>query len=168
MNNSTYVLDDKLLVSAGARFLHYIIDLLAFFVILILIGAVIGVLSALLDVTALSDWMNGLGDLGWNLIAIIVSLIYYIAMEGLLGRTIGKYITGSIVVDENGQKPDFGTIVKRSFCRLIPFDALTFLGGSRGWHDSISGTYVVSKKALDEEVKSFHEFNLIGVQEVNQ
>lgn len=115
MSNSTYVLDDKLLVSAGARFLHYIIDLLAFFVILILIGAVIGVLSALLDVTALSDWMNGLGDLGWNLIAIIVSLIYYIAMEGLLGRTLGKYITGSIVVDENGQKPDFGTIVKEVF-----------------------------------------------------
>lgn len=53
MSNSTYVLDDKLLVSAGARFLHYIIDLFAFFVILILIGAAIGVLSALLDVTAL-------------------------------------------------------------------------------------------------------------------
>ncbi|MEN2489251.1 RDD family protein [Flavobacterium sp. B11] len=167
MSNSTYVLDDKLLVSAGARFLNYIIDLFIFFIILIAIGAMIGILSALFGLTGLAAWMDGLGDLGWNVIAIVVSLVYYITMEALFGRTVGKFATGCIVVDENGKKPDFGTIVKRSLCRCIPFDALTFLGGSRGWHDSISETYVVSKKALDEEIKTFHEFNLIGVEEAN-
>ncbi|MFB3389336.1 RDD family protein [Flavobacterium sp. LAR06] len=165
MSNSTYILDDTLLVSSGTRFLNYIIDLVSFFVVLFAIGIVLGILTNLLGMTALGLWVDSLGDLGWNLVAITVSIIYYTVMEGLFGRSVGKFITGSVVVDENGEKPSFGTIFKRSLCRYIPFDAFTFLGGSRGWHDSISDTYVVSKKGLDESVKSFHDFNLIGVPE---
>ena len=165
MSNSTYILDDTLLVSSGTRFLNYIIDLVSFFVVLITIGVVLGILTNLFGMTALGLWVDGLGDLGWNVVAITVSIIYYTIMEGLFGRSVGKFITGSVVVDENGEKPGFGTIFKRSLCRYIPFDAFTFLGGSRGWHDSISDTYVVSKKGLDESVKSFHDFNLIGVPE---
>ncbi|WP_264552445.1 RDD family protein [Flavobacterium sp. N2038] len=167
MSNSTYVLDDKLMVSVGARFLNYIIDLIAIMVLLIGFGVCVGILTALFDMNFLSIWIDGLGDFGWNVIAIILTLIYYILMEGFFGRTLGKFVTGSAVVDENGEKPDFGTIIKRSLCRCIPFDALTYLGGSRGWHDSISDTYVVNKKALAEEVKTFHEFNLIGIKEGN-
>jgi uncharacterized RDD family membrane protein YckC len=166
MSNSTYILDDKLLVSSGTRFLNYIIDLVSFFIVLIVIGIVLGIMTNLFGMTGLGIWIDNLGDFGWNIIAIIVSVIYYTVMEGLFGRSIGKFITGSVVVDENGQKPSFGTIFKRSLCRYIPFDAFTFLGGARGWHDSISDTYVVSKKALDEEVKMFHELKLIGVEEV--
>jgi uncharacterized RDD family membrane protein YckC len=165
MSNSTYILDDTLLVSSGTRFLNYIIDLVSFFVVLITIGVVLGILTNLFGMTALGLWVDGLGDLGWNVVAITVSIIYYTIMEGLFGRSVGKFITGSVVVDENGEKPSFGAIFKRSLCRYIPFDAFTFLGGSRGWHDSISDTYVVSKKGLDESVKSFHDFNLIGVPE---
>jgi uncharacterized RDD family membrane protein YckC len=167
MSNSTYVLDDKLLASSGKRFLNYIIDLVSFVIILIGIGIIIGILSALLGMNEIGAWVDGLGDLGWNIIAVSVSIIYYTLMEGLFGRSIGKFITGTIVVDENGEKPGFGTIFKRSLCRFIPFDAFTFLGDSRGWHDSISDTYVVDKKALGEDIKTFHEFNLIGAQEVN-
>ena len=167
MSNSTYVLDNKLLASTGTRFLNYIIDLVSFVIILIGIGIIIGILSALFGMTEIGVWINGLGDLGWNIIAISVSIIYYTLMEGLFGRTIGKFITGTIVVDENGEKPSFGTIFKRSLCRYIPFDAFTYLGGSRGWHDSISDTYVVNKKALDEEIKIFKEFSLIGVNDTN-
>jgi uncharacterized RDD family membrane protein YckC len=166
MSNFTYILDDKLLVSSGTRFLNYIIDLVSFFIVLIVIGIVLGIMTNLFGMTGLGIWIDNLGDFGWNIIAIIVSVIYYTVMEGLFGRSIGKFITGSVVVDENGQKPSFGTIFKRSLCRYIPFDAFTFLGGARGWHDSISDTYVVSKKALDEEVKMFHELKLIGVEEV--
>ncbi|OIV42890.1 RDD family protein [Flavobacterium johnsoniae] len=167
MSNSTYVLDDKILASSGARFLNYIIDLIFFVIILIAIGILIGVLTALFGMTELGVWVDNLGDLGWNIIVVVISVIYYTLLEGFFGRSIGKFITGTIVVDENGEKPTIATAFKRSLCRLIPFDAFTFLGGSRGWHDSISGTYVVSKKGLEEEKKTFEEFSLIGVKEVN-
>ena len=96
----------------------------------------------------------------------IDSLLY--PFESLSGRTLGKLITGTIVVNENGKKPDFGTVFKRSLCRLIPFNAISFLfNPGLGWHDSISDTYVVNKKSLEESLKMFHDFQLIGVQEEN-
>lgn len=165
MSNSTYILDDKLLASSGARFLNYILDLLFFFIVFMMIIFFLGILIGL-GFTDLGIWMDNLGDFGWNIIAIVISLTYYLVMEGLFARSIAKFITGTVVVDENGQKPDFATIFKRSLCRFIPFDALTFLGGSRGWHDSLSHTYVVNKKALEEEMRTFQEFNLIGINEV--
>lgn len=165
MSNPTYILDDKLLASSGARFLNYILDLLFFFIVFMMIIFFLGILIGL-GFTDLGIWMDNLGDFGWNIIAIVISLTYYLVMEGLFARSIAKFITGTVVVNENGQKPDFATIFKRSLCRFIPFDALTFLGGSRGWHDSLSHTYVVNKKALEEEMRMFQEFNLIGINEV--
>lgn len=165
MSNSTYILDDKLLASSGARFLNYILDLLFFFIVFMMIIFFLGILIGL-GFTDLGIWMDNLGDFGWNIIAIVISLTYYLVMEGLFARSIAKFITGTVVVNENGQKPDFATIFKRSLCRFIPFDALTFLGGSRGWHGSLSHTYVVNKKALEEEMRMFQEFNLIGINEV--
>jgi uncharacterized RDD family membrane protein YckC len=53
-------------------------------------------------------------------------------------------MTPEPIVDASGNKPSFGKIVGRNFARLIPFEACSFLGSSaRGWHDSLSGTYVV-------------------------
>lgn len=163
MNNSTYILDETLLVSSGTRFFNYILDLIFFIIIMIIIGFIMAILVDLFNLTSFGELMQG--SIVSNLIAIIVSTIYYTVTEALFGRSLGKFITGCVVVDENGQKPDFGIIFKRSLCRLIPFDAFTFLGGSRGWHDSISDTYVINKKVLDENVKMFHEFNLIGIKE---
>ncbi|MEN2399689.1 RDD family protein [Flavobacterium sp. MC2016-06] len=163
MSNSIYILDDNLLASSGARFLNYIIDVISFVVLFFLIIMFLGVLIGLFELTGLGAWLDNLGDLGWNIIGIIILMSYYLMTEGLLGRSLGKFITGTVVVDENGEKPDFGTILKRSLCRLIPFDAFSFLG-SRGWHDSMSDTYVVDKKALDESVKMFHELKLIGIE----
>lgn len=165
MSNSTYLLEDTLLVSAGARFLNYILDQICVVVLIFGFLIVLTIVGRLVGTDSVSIWVGGLGDLGWNLLFIVGLIVYYIFMEGLFGRTLAKFVTGSVVVDQNGEKPDLGTIAKRTFCRCIPFDALTFLGGSRGWHDSISDTYVVSKKGLDESIKSFHDFNLIGAAE---
>lgn len=165
MSNSTYILDDKLFASNGSRFLNYILDLVAFVIIFFLFCIALGIFIGLIGET---NWISEMGELGWNLIVFTLFILYYTLLEGFFGRSIGKFITGTILVDENGQKPSFGTVFKRSLCRLIPFDAFSFLGSDgRGWHDTISDTYVVNKKALDEEVKTFHEFSLIGAQETN-
>ncbi len=89
--------------------------------------------------------------------------MYYTLTEGFFGRSVGKFITGTVVVDENGVKINLGSALKRSLCRLIPFDGLSFFG-SRGWHDSITETYVVEKKALEESIKMFYDFKLIGIE----
>ncbi|TDO78124.1 putative RDD family membrane protein YckC [Flavobacterium chryseum] len=168
MSNSTYIIDDKLLASNGSRFLNYILDLFAFLIIFFLFCIALGIFIGLLGGTSLSSWISDMGELGWNLIVFTLFISYYILLEGFFGRSIGKFITGTILVDENGQKPSFGTIFKRTLCRLIPFDAFSFLGSDgRGWHDTLSDTYVVNKKALAEEIKTFHEFSLIGNEETN-
>lgn len=165
MSNSNYILDDKLLASGGSRFLNYILDIVVIIALIFALSFIFAVLASLLDLNEFLLWMGNLSDWEGQLIFVVISIFYYSLTEGLFGRSLGKLITGTVVVDENGEKPSFGIILKRTLCRLIPFDGFSFLG-SRGWHDSISNTYVVNKKDLENEVKLFHEFNLIGSKEV--
>jgi uncharacterized RDD family membrane protein YckC len=73
-----------------------------------------------------------------------VCLLYYIPLEALTGRTLGKIVTSTQVVSARGGKPSLGQIVLRSLGRCIPLDALTYLIGSgSGLHDGISKTVVV-------------------------
>lgn len=69
--------------------------------------------------------------------------LYYVGMEFAFQRTVGKFITGTKVLMADGSKPGFGAILKRTFCRLIPFDAVSFTFMKEGFHDSLSGTKVV-------------------------
>ncbi|MES2847861.1 MAG: RDD family protein [Bacteroidota bacterium] len=77
------------------------------------------------------------------LIEFVSIILYYLLLEGIFNTTPGKCVTNTTIVNEEGQRPRFGQILGRTFARLIPFDALSFLG-ARGWHDGLSGTYVVS------------------------
>ena len=70
---------------------------------------------------------------------------YFIILEYKIGRTIGKYITKTKVVTEIGEQPNLKSIIIRTFCRLIPFDSLSFLfKDGEGWHDTISKTKVIN------------------------
>jgi uncharacterized RDD family membrane protein YckC len=78
------------------------------------------------------------------LMYIFVSVGYYLLMEGLYGRTLGKFITGTRVVTESGGRPTFGQIFKRTWLRDIPLEAFSFFGARPGWHDRWSRTRVIS------------------------
>lgn len=124
------ILDDNALsqqkhlsdASLGARILHYLLDPI------IVIGGLTGL-----------DFIMPFGDLE----KFLVLAIYYPTMEITTGKTLAKFITKTRVVNEKGEKPEALTILGRNLARLIPFDNLSFLFGSRGWHDSVSGTRVV-------------------------
>jgi len=168
MNNPDYILDENLLASNNKRFLNYILDHIVFMFILVILGVILGILIALFNSTAISEWIQSLGNWGWNIIMLIISITYYTLFESLSGRTLGKLITGTIVVNENGKKPKFSSVFKRSLCRFIPFNAISFLfNPGLGWHDSISDTYVVNKKALEESLKMFNDFQLIGAEDID-
>ena len=83
-----------------------------------------------------------------NWIALIlfgIYLVYYVFMEAVFGKTIGKLILGIKVIDNEGAKPSIGKVLLRSFIRLIPVDWFTYLKKNPlGWHDLFSKTRVIS------------------------
>jgi len=161
-----FELTDEILASQGQRFLNLLLDYIGQMALMLSIGVVTGVISVIMgnpQLATMFDNMNTLTEYGFT---IVLVLIYYNLFEIFTSRTLGKFITKTIVVDENGNKPEYQTIMIRSLCRLIPFDALSFLGAtSRGWHDSISRTYVVQKNLLEEKKKLFNSFEEIGKTE---
>ena len=81
-------------------------------------------------------------------IDIVVTIGYYLLLEATTFRTIGKLITRTAVVSDDGGDPTFGQIVGRSFARMIPFEAFSFFSQERrGIHDRLARTCVV--KAAD-------------------
>lgn len=96
------------------------------------------------------------------LIAILISVFYYYFLEYYNnGRTLGKYITGTVVVSLTGETITSNQIWKRTFSRLVPFDGLSFLG-TNGWHDSWSDTRVVKINDFDNAMRMESELEDIG------
>ncbi len=122
--------------SKANRFANNFIDTIVFY-FLIFLHAMI-----------LDGWLGIIPEGGsdWFVIYFFVFyVLYHFIFEYLFGKTPGKFITKTKVIDVDGNKPDFKTLLVRNFSRLIPFDALSFLLSDRGWHDSISKTHVVYK-----------------------
>lgn len=162
MEAREFRITDEVLATQGQRFLNYVIDLIVQYLIIFVLGFIFTVLSLLTGYTGIMDWIGSMGDLEGYVVFFFVVILYYTLFESLCSRTIGKYITKTIVVNEDGSKPDSQIILKRTLCRLIPFDGLSFLGSGRGWHDSISDTYVVDKGLLDEKMQLLSAFEEIG------
>jgi uncharacterized RDD family membrane protein YckC len=72
-------------------------------------------------------------------------VLYYLLFEGFFRATPAKFISGTRVINANTlESPGFGQILGRTFSRRIPFETLSFLG-SKGWHDSLSGTTLAAE-----------------------
>ncbi|MBK8806718.1 MAG: RDD family protein [Bacteroidales bacterium] len=80
---------------------------------------------------------------------VLVYFMYYIVFETLYSRTIGKFITRTKVITNSGDKPNLKVIIKRTFCRLIPFDSYSFIDNEIGFQDKYSKTLVVIDKKMN-------------------
>jgi uncharacterized RDD family membrane protein YckC len=132
--------------SAGKRFANYVIDLIA----LLLLYFVLGVMSAIVVLVffpeAVDTMERDIDRFNW-IFTLGIYFLYYTILESSAGRTLGKLVTGTKVVDEQGKTPGIGTIMLRTVSRWVPFEAFSFLGSDvRGWHDSWTNTYVVDVK----------------------
>ncbi len=129
--------------SKGSRFANHVLDGIFFLVFSFLGGFVLAIVLLIVSPEALVIFEEDNKLIDYAL-GFVFGMIYFISFEALTGRTLAKYITGTKVVNENGEKPDFGTICIRSLCRFIPFNAITFLGSENsGLHDRLSKTMVV-------------------------
>jgi uncharacterized RDD family membrane protein YckC len=119
--------------SRGARFANFIIDNVARFVFAAIVATVIGIVRPDPSETVAT-------------ILVLVSFLgYYVILESAFGWTVGKLITGTRVITEDGDKPGFLRVCGRTLARFIPFEPFSVLFGATpsGWHDSLSGTRVV-------------------------
>jgi uncharacterized RDD family membrane protein YckC len=55
-----------------------------------------------------------------GVIIFLVAVAYFVLMEGLLGRTVGKYVTGIKIVDQaTGAVPGAGKAALRTLLRIV-------------------------------------------------
>ncbi|SFS38841.1 RDD family protein [Zhouia amylolytica] len=94
--------------------------------------------------------------------SVLFALLYFLSEVIFKGRSIGKFITKTKVVDPYGNTPSLMGTFTRSASRLIPFNGLSFPMGARGWYDALSKTYVVDVYEFEKKKRLFGEFNQIG------
>lgn len=138
-NDRNFVLSSK-----SQRFFNMLIDTVGYYILAFAIGIVLYLLG-ILDGEVESS-QNGAPWVDW-IIGIVVISFYYIPLEYFTGRTLGKVITGTKLVNEHGERPSFMQIVGRTLTRIVPFEPFSFLGSTgRGWHDKWSDTYVIKTR----------------------
>lgn len=122
-------------VSAGVRFVNYIVDIIAFYALIFLIAIAFGSIAPAEDILVYL-----------YLFVFVIFLGYYIIMEGALGgRTFGKMVTGTKAIREDGAPLTWKDALVRTLLRMIPFEPFSALGG-HPWHDKWSKTVVVKNR----------------------
>jgi uncharacterized RDD family membrane protein YckC/type II secretory pathway pseudopilin PulG len=110
---------------------------------------------------------QGQPHLAWSMLtSLVIYIAYYAICEALWQKTPAKFITQTKVVMRDGSKPPFLNILGRSFSRIIPFEAFSFLFGAYpiGWHDRFSGTIVVPSNYTADDVKKIDYASLKAVK----
>ncbi|MBO9199589.1 MULTISPECIES: RDD family protein [Niastella] len=130
----------------GLRLVNHIVDQ-------VVIGVAInGVKSIIAFSSKTEAYKNSLffrEDLAGLQFSLLVSLgtllLYYTVFEATTnGRTIGKMLTGTTAITQDGSPFTFKHAFLRTLCRFIPLEPFSTFG-YLPWHDSITKTAVVKK-----------------------
>ncbi|WP_319481656.1 RDD family protein [uncultured Draconibacterium sp.] len=131
--------------STGRRFANYFLDWIFAYILMLLLLFTMGIVLGIVTPGAVDRITNNFAFV-YGLI-LLCYYMYFVIFEATTGRTPGKFITGTKVVTMDGEQPNFSTILLRSICRFIPFEAFSFLTESKtGWHDRLSKTRVIIVK----------------------
>lgn len=135
----------------GQRFVNWLIDnLLMRFGLSMLTGYLVGWLLTLIApeyIYRVTFDQNSfdLIILGYSL-AFFNYILYYTLCEKLFrGYTLGKLLSGTRAIREDGEELTFKDALLRSLSRLVPFEAFSGLG-QRPWHDSWTKTQVIKAR----------------------
>ena len=134
------------LASKEKRIANYWIDFVGYLVVTFIFAVMFFITWLIISPDSYDKYVLDNSLLEYTIV-FICAIIYYGLLETLTGKTLAKFFTKTRVVNKYGRKPDFGTILLRTIIRMIPFEALSFLGSKKpGWHDRFSGTYVINDK----------------------
>ncbi len=137
----------------GQRLLNWLVDnLLMRFGLSYVTGMLVGSLLGWLAPAWLSRLVYGGKGVSVDLIllALLIGvfnyLIYYTLCEKLFrGYTLGKLISGTRAIRQDGTPLRTRDAFMRTLVRLVPFEVLSGLG-TLPWHDSWTGTRVVQAR----------------------
>lgn len=161
MGKNKFRVTEDIIAKLDKRFLNFAIDMVALSVILF-IGLVIFIANTTTTPKEAKDFMDRFltNNLLQFSVTATITLLYYNFFEIFTSRTIGKFCTNTIVVDENGDRAGYEAIMIRSLVRIVPLYWLSFFAfPTRGLHDMISKTYVVNRKLLEEKKQEFKQQN---------
>lgn len=129
--------------SKGKRFANYLIDTVVFIIVAVVFFAVLAAAGVFGEL--FYDEGAGLLD---RLVTMVLFGLLWGATEALFkGKTLGKLITGTRAVNEDGSQISTKTAFLRGFSRIVPFEAFSALGDpSYPWHDKWTHTYVIDEK----------------------
>lgn len=157
MKNNKFTITPNLLASQGQRLLNFLLDLIFLYIIILSAGTTILLIAEVANIFSVSEWVKSMSRNEIIVYVLLIVFLYYSLTEIYFSRTLAKLVTRTIVVNKEGVKPKNRIIVIRTLCRFIPFEVFTFFGKvPRGWHDTVSGTYVVKKKKLAKKMKLFN------------
>lgn len=132
----------------GQRFFNWLIDnLLMRFALSYITGFAVGYILNELWPDFLYDLVYSKGQMGlWLLgyiIAIFNYIIYYTFCEKLCkGYTLGKLISKTKAIRQDGGELTFKDAFLRSLCRIVPFEVFSGFG-KLTWHDQWTKTMIV-------------------------
>jgi len=134
------------LASQGKRFLNYLIDVILFRVIITILVFTIGSFSYY--IFAFFNYNTILFQIFDWIFSLTLYALFMGTVEALSkGKSLGKLITGTRAVNEDGSDISATTAFKRGFSRAVPFCAFSALGNPPyPWQDRWTKTYVINEK----------------------
>jgi len=137
--------------SGGKRFANYVIDRIAFLLIIFLSA----LFFLIVDVDDANSFINyyavgliGCGSIFGSIFHGLAQGVFMGLIEGLTrGKSLGKLITGTRTVNGDGTRISFKTALLRGLSRAVPLEVFSGLGSvSFPWHDKWTGTIVVDER----------------------
>ncbi len=161
-NKLTVAIDQTMFVKWYIRLLNLVIDILVVIMLFFLLVLVAALLTHV-GYYGLSDWITNMSGLTDRFVTTFIMVAYLFLMENFTQRSVGKFITGTMVVSERGGRPSVKSFLTRALCRIIWLQIFSFMAKfPRGWHDTASDTYVVDRKKYMEALQLKNSFEEIG------
>lgn len=134
--------------STGQRFVNYLVDaLLMEFALGFATGYLVAKFLMAVSPETAYAWFGKDTLLASYVLGIINHLIYYTFSEkAFRGYTLGKLVTGTRAIREDGGELTLRNAFLRSLCRIVPFEALSIWFGDGLWHDRWTKTRVVKTR----------------------
>lgn len=140
--------------SVGQRLLNFIVDTIAYYILCYVVGAIFIAMYLIGNAEDLAraragqprEVQGGTIQLILFFGFIFFIILYYVLFEKITkGRSIGKYITGTKVISDDGNPLSWKQAILRSLIRFVPFEPLSAFGGNP-WHDQWTNTRVIKIK----------------------
>ena len=160
---------DRHRATKWARLANIVIDRIVFNLLFFVLGLIGGIMDRIFGMYYFVKFFDQLADLGRVTDIIITSILFFFYIflieYSTKGRSLGKFVTGTKVMMTDGSEPTVRDYLIRNISRLVPFDALSFLG-ENGWHDSWSDTRVINIKNYKAERQAKSDIETLGNKEI--